>query len=195
MTSSKIVSAVLTFIVALSFSCTCKAGHPRLSPAMDGTLPRPLQVFVDRLAEHDLLHPRQYHSATDLAANHIHHRLTSYLFVDGHNYSPNLLYLGKDPQDSTKHLVVANFEPDEELLDQVRLSNSRKHEYAKRKGILAIKLVSHDEPEFVGILWHNDARSARRVRWHIDRNDLHNLESDKGIGLEAVQRVIYRRPI
>ncbi|SPO29923.1 uncharacterized protein UTRI_06207_B [Ustilago trichophora] len=181
----------LSCLVQLSF-----AGRTAfLSPAIDGTLPSSLRIFVDRLAGFDGLGIAKYHSAIDLQSYHVHQRFSRYLFENGQNFNPSLLYLGKDPESSTKHLAVAYFEPDRDLMHRIRPQFSHISQYAKRKGVLAIKMVSHDEPEFVGVLWFKDMRTAKKLKEHIDRNNLVNLENDERIGLKDVQRVIHHLPI
>ncbi|SPO29258.1 uncharacterized protein UTRI_06207 [Ustilago trichophora] len=166
-----------------------------ISPALDGTLPSSLNIFVDRLAGYDQLGTAKYHSAVDLAKDHVHQRFANYLFEKGRNYNPNLLYLGRDPESPTKHLAVAFFQPDKELMHRIRPQFSHASEYAKRKGVVAIKMVSHEEPEFVGVLWFKTVTTANKLKQHIDRQYLMDLENDEKIGLKDVQRVIHHRPI
>ena len=188
--------AAASLLLATLFAQPCLAGRPPISPALDGSLPSSLQIFVDQLASPEIRHEhRQYHSATDLLDHNAHHRLTSYLFSDGHDYYPHLLYLGRDPEEPIKHLAVAHFQPNEELVDRVIPYGSRMKNYKQRQGMLAMKPTSHEEPEFVGILWHSHAKTARKMKLLIDQNDLGKLESNEHIGLKDVQRVIHRGPV
>lgn len=124
-----------------------------------------LAVFVDRLEDASVpVLPRQYHSTWDFSSNKVHHWLTSFLFKDGKNFNPKLFYLGRDPLKLDIHLAVAHWYPNTFLLNRVRPIGAQTVNLEYRHRLLAMKLASHEEPEFVGILWIKDKRNAKKAR-------------------------------
>lgn len=182
----------------LCFSKDVVAGYTRNTIATKGGLPPSLQPFVDGLSY--FLDRSSYHSAVDLKPLNIHHRLSNYFFEHGHEYNPIILWLGRDREDAFQHLAVAHFKPDEELLHRMLPAGWTKKEYGKRQGLLAMALASHDEPDFIGVLWHSDTRNAQKIQDVMKMHRLMDLEGYKRTDdplppLEDVLRVTYHRPI
>lgn len=183
---------LLLFIWSCIFFQRCSSDTFAL-PAILPTFPSSLQLFIGRLWEgQDTVLPRQYHSAWDLSTSRAHHWLTNYLFKGGKDYNPSLLYLGRDPAEPGKHLAVAHFLPGPRLLNRVRPVGAHGFDYEYRHGLLAMKLTSHEEPDFIGILWIKDRRIGLKMYRAIQTNSLNSLERAVP-GLKDVQRVIHYR--
>lgn len=161
-------------------------GEPRLPISTS------LESFKTKLDSAGLpIIAQQYHLGWDLSSTRVHHWLTQILFKPG-DLNPSVLYLGRDPSDFDTHLAVADFRPADSFIRVLKPPKFRSISYRQRYGLLAMKLRSHEEPHFIGVLWIKNKRTSQKVERFISRHErpLNTLENSE-TGLEDVQRVIH----
>ncbi|SAM85559.1 uncharacterized protein UBRO_08130 [Ustilago bromivora] len=152
-----------------------------------------LKPFLDRLLENqNLASQSSIYATTDLTQqSHKHHLLTQYIYQNGQDFNPQIVYLGTDPKDPSAHLAVKPFAPDVDLADDI-LRNGKFHRWKNREGLLAMRLRSREEPEFAGIIWLTKWQMKKGMKWEAVQT-FDQLQSDLSLGV--IERVLHHLPM
>ncbi|SNX87396.1 uncharacterized protein MEPE_06106 [Melanopsichium pennsylvanicum] len=144
-------NVTLVFILLLSsLSSRCSATEVGESSMNEQTAPSSsadsFQPFRNKLYGGRYLESSsEIHSHLDLRGNRLSHRLLPhYLFNQGRNFDPKVIYLGPDPEDSSTHLAVNAFKPDKKLAESVVPSENKGLRWRNRHALLAMRFRFHE---------------------------------------------------
>lgn len=152
-----------------------------------------LEPFLDQLLKDQNLDSRSsIYAITELTQQSSkHHLLTQYIYRNGQDFNPQIVYLGTDPKDPSAHLAVKPFAPDVDLADDI-LRNAKFHRWKNREGLLAMRLRSREEPEFAGIIWLSKRQMTKGMKWEAVQT-FDQLQSDLSLGV--IERVLHHLPV
>ncbi|SPC61985.1 uncharacterized protein UHOD_08130 [Ustilago sp. UG-2017b] len=183
----------ILFFFLITFEIVEGQGYPTAGTSAARSQSSALKPFLDRLLENqNLASQSSIYATTDLTQqSHKHHLLTQYIYRNGQDFNPQIVYLGTDPKDASAHLAVKPFAPDVRLAGDI-LRNSKFYRWKNREGLLAMRLRSREEPEFAGIIWLTKWQMTKGMKWEAVQT-FDQLQSDLSLGV--IERVLHHLPV
>ncbi|SOV01829.1 uncharacterized protein UDID_18803 [Ustilago sp. UG-2017a] len=183
----------ILFFILITFEIVEGQGYTTKGTSAARSQSSALKPFLDRLLENqNLASESSIYATTDLTQqSHKHHLLTQYIYQNGQDFNPQIVYLGTDPKDPSAHLAVKPFAPDVDLANDI-LRNGKSNRWKNREGLLAMRLRSREEPEFAGIIWLTKSQMTKGMKWEALQT-FDQLQSDLGLGV--IERVLHHLPV